>query len=121
MRCEIIIVTENKPDRSFTLHIFTENGQRQKFVKVRPENDVFIEDIFYDKVSKNIISYALSSDLKKVLIEYWSGETGELQFSYSLLLTTVPRDVQEFCLICGRNGALALLGPQRVAFLKNSL
>ena len=117
---EIMILTENNYISSFTLHIFTEDGQRQKFMKVRHgENDVFIRDIFYDKVSKNIIT--LSSDDKKVLIEYWSVETGELQSSHSLLLTTVPDDVLWFRFIGGTYGALALVGPQQVISLKNSL
>ena len=118
---KIMIVTGKDYNSSFMLHIFTEDGQLRKSVKTCSEKKFSICNIFYDKVSKNIIGYAWSSDHKKVLIEYWSCETGELQSSYLLLLTTVPRDMRRYRLVYGTNGSLALVGPQQVAFLKNIL
>ncbi|XP_028411803.1 uncharacterized protein LOC114534542 [Dendronephthya gigantea] len=117
---EVIIVTYKWPDLLFVLYVFTEKGELRKSVKVRhSKNDFFNNDVFYDDVSKTIIGYAWSND-GKVLIEYWSGETGKLLYSYLLLLTTVPDDLIRFHLVCNKDGGLVLVGPRHVIFVKHS-
>ena len=119
---EIIVATSEETvlNFSYVFHIFTKEGELKKYVRVFPsEKGVGYNGIFYDHVSKNIISYVWPSD-DKILIEYWCCETGELYYSYSLLLPTVAKDMVFYRLVDNANCALVLVGPTQVVFLKNS-
>ena len=121
---EVVFLTVKVPDilrHSNVLHIYTEDGQLQKTVKFHPsEGDDTYGNLFYNHVTKNIIGRVWDYD-DKILIEYLSGQTAELQHSYLLYDTNFPESLRSSNLVCQTNGALALITnsyPQRVIFLQ---
>ena len=122
---EIMLLTFKMPDilrNSNVLHIYTDDGQLQKTVKFRPsEGSDRYRSLFYNQVTKNIIGRVWAVEDDRILLEYLSGQTAELQHSYSLYGTNFPESLDCSNLVCHTNGALALItdsDPQHLIFLQ---
>ena len=115
--CNEIILTTTDWD-NLMLHIYTEDGYLKKTVKCPSARvDLFCR-IFYNQVTKNIVSYYEEFDTGKIVVDHLSSETGELQCSYVLHTTNLPNDRYTFYVGCHTNGALALVGTNHVIILQ---
>ncbi len=110
---EVVLLTKKYADilrDSNVLHIYTEDGQLQKTVKFHPSEGRDTNDsLFYNQVTKNIIGNVTDLDDDKILIEYLSGQTAELQHSYLLYETNFPESILFSDLVCHTNGAVTLI------------
>ena len=110
---EVVLLTKKYADilrDSNVLHIYAEDGQLQKTVKFHPSEGRDTNDsLFYNQVTKNIIGNVTDLDDDKILIEYLSGQTAELQHSYLLYETNFPESILFSDLVCHTNGAVTLI------------
>ena len=109
---EIVLLTVKYQGFKYSnvLHIFTEDGQIQKTVKLHPSKGHYYERLFYNQVTKEIIGYTKDRGDGGVLIEYLSGQTAELQHSYLLHNTNFPESkVDDYRLVCHTSGTLGLV------------
>ena len=121
---EIALITSNGNDflkELYRLSTYTQDGKFQRTVKFRTSSfwDVIYDDIYYNNVTNTIIGY-VRNRYDKALIEFVSGETGELQRSY-LLYSTNFLDISfyHYRLVYHANGTMALFGNSRVIYLQN--
>ena len=120
--CEITLTTfrwSGVFKHSNMLHVYTNDGKLQKFVKFHPsEGSDHYGGIFYNQVTKNIIGYVKQYGTGKILIESLSCPTAQLQCSYLLYTTILPGTIYSSRLVYHTNGALALVGNRHVILLQ---
>ena len=120
---EITLITETNNSflkDSNVLYIYTENGQLKRTAKFRPsEGRGTYNRLFYNQVTKKIISQVYDYDDHKTLIECLSDQTAERECSYLLYDTNFPERTRCFDLVCqSTNGALCWVGVKHVIFLQ---
>ena len=98
--------------------MYTEDGQLQNTFRFRPSNGKnTYRRAFYNKVSKNVVGYVWDTDNDRMWIEQLSGETGELQHSYSLYNINFPTK-SHFHVVGHPSGTLALVSDFHIIVLK---
>ena len=121
---EIALITRNGNDflkELYRLSTYTQDGKFQRTVKFRTSSfwEGVYDDIYYNNVTNTIIGYMIDRS-DKSFIEFVSGETGELQRSYSLYSTNFPDiSFNDFRLVYHANGTMALVEHSHVIYLQN--